>query len=198
MSYIYSKISISQYEKVHYLHAPHDERSTILLLHGINYTSDLWVRTGTIDKLNQQGHNVYAVDIPSFGYSEKSIRPTYLIINEFLCKNGLKDVILLGPSMGGRLGLVLAKKYTSLFKALILIGVPEVHKYIRNLHKIIIPSLLVWGESDHISPMTNLELLKKYLKNVKRTHIMKGGHSCYIDNSYFFNVLISEFIVSLP
>ena len=52
--------------------------------------------------------------------SETSLKSLSEFLNEFIAFKGLKNIILLGNSMGGHIGLLFAKNYPELLKGLII------------------------------------------------------------------------------
>lgn len=45
-------------------HAPHADAPLVLFLHGMRFTSDDWVRIGTLRAVRRAGYRAMAVDLP--------------------------------------------------------------------------------------------------------------------------------------
>ncbi len=183
-------------KKIHFIEE--GEGDPILLFHGARFNAYTWQETGTIKAISNNGFKAIAVDFPGFGKSENI---QGLELTEFIkiFMNSLKidKATLLGASMGGEAVLGFSVNYPNLVSSLILVGAVGVKNYESNLDKIFeIPTLLIWGSNDTISPKSNYELLLKKLKNVKLKIIGKN-HACYLDDPSGFNDTIVEFVKGL-
>lgn len=67
-----------------------------------------------------------------------------------------------------------------------------------ELNKIVVPTLIIWGEKDNETPLYMAKKLNKHIK-ASRLNILEGaGHYSYLDNFNQFVGLIKEFIESIP
>lgn len=79
-------------------------KGTIVFIHGFAVTSDYFDSIAT--KLNED-YNYYALELPGMGRTEvkhkKDLSPVRFseMISEWIIEKGLKDIILIGHSMGG-------------------------------------------------------------------------------------------------
>ena len=105
-----------------------DTRSsqTIIFLHGWRSNKEVW--RGTISNFKFQISNdcVFAIDLPAFGKSQMPAKPFILedycnVVTQFIEKMGLKHVVLVGHSFGGRVGIKLAAMRPELVGKLVLV-----------------------------------------------------------------------------
>lgn len=109
--------------KLHYVQA--GEGADIVLLHGIGASVYIW---RFLFPLLQARHRVTAFDIAGFGKSSKHARHNYGLdsqadlIAKALSQIGIEKAILVGSSMGGAIGLWMAKKYPERFEQVVALG----------------------------------------------------------------------------
>ncbi len=93
-----------------------------LILHGFLGMGDNWKTLGK--KISEQGYQVHLIDQRNHGRSPHSSEFNYDILTEDLIAycvgNKLKDVVLLGHSMGGKTAMFFAVKYPEIIKKLII------------------------------------------------------------------------------
>ncbi|MHA1310685.1 MAG: alpha/beta fold hydrolase [Candidatus Helarchaeota archaeon] len=69
---------------------------------------------------------------------------------------------------------------------------------VRNkLNKIVIPTLIICGKDDILTPIENSKYLHKYIKNSKFYVIPNSGHLVYIEKYILINKIIRNFIQNL-
>ncbi|QKQ99601.1 alpha/beta hydrolase [Metallosphaera tengchongensis] len=170
--------------------------SEVMLLHGARFTADTWEQVGTLRRLEEEGIGATAVDFPGYGKSEKG---TWNDLGDFLedliSVLGVRDPVLLGPSMAGRVALRYSLKRE--VKALILIGavgIPEVEKELSKLNGKKI--LLIWGKEDSVSPVENAVKFTKLVKSAE-LKIIGNQHACYLDDPEGFNREVISFLKTL-
>src|ERR1051326_1759190 len=92
-----------------------EQRPALLFLHGWRSSKEVW--QGIVGRLisspADQNYNIYTLDLPGFGASQApsslfGVGDYAQVVKEFIEKLGLKDVILIGHSFGGRVGIKLA------------------------------------------------------------------------------------------
>lgn len=97
----------------------------LLLVHGFMASS--YCFKGIIEDLSKN-NTVYAVDVPGFGFSDKSLGVDYRrsslanIVYEFMKSEGIKKFDLLGHSMGGEISIHMAINYPESINKLILVS----------------------------------------------------------------------------
>lgn len=109
-------------------------KQTLVFIHGLSSNADAWSRN--IETLKQK-YTCIAIDLPGFGKSSKkapAYTPTYYaeIIAKFIDKLQLKNVILVGHSMGGQTAVKLALKYPEKLQKLILIAPAGIEEFNAN------------------------------------------------------------------
>jgi len=117
-----TKLQLSSLE-INYLKAGPDHAPAVLLLHGLGTRASFWLPM--IPLLVDSGYQVYALDLPGFGYSD-SLGDVYSpanvgkLIGAFVESLGLASVIVIGHSMGGTIAAGLAIANPARIKALVL------------------------------------------------------------------------------
>lgn len=99
-------------------------KKTLLFVHGLSSNSDAWEKN--IEELKQE-YTCIALDLPGYGKSSKlkaTYTPTYFaeILNKFIEKLALKNIVLVGHSMGGQASIKLALHYPKNITKLILVA----------------------------------------------------------------------------
>lgn len=148
-----------------------------IILHGLFGSSDNWVSIG---KHLAEHFSVYLIDMRNHGKSPHTDKFGYdnmaLDVLEFLQDHNLKNVILLGHSMGGKIAMKFALEYPMRIKKLIIADIaPKKYKII---HQHIIEALLSINttkiskreeaESQLSMKIKSLVLRKFLLKNLYR------------------------------
>jgi 2-hydroxy-6-oxonona-2,4-dienedioate hydrolase len=108
------------------------QKQTIIILHGWGHSAGLW--QGMKVKLDQDGYNTIVEDLPGFGTRTGEATDFSVLKYASWFENNFKEVleqgnvILIGHSLGGRIGLELAKNNPDWLKKLILIGTPGIYE----------------------------------------------------------------------
>lgn len=97
--------------------------ATLLLVHGLASNAGFW--RYNIDALADAGYRVIAVDLPGFGKSSKGAYPYDMTfyartVSRFIEELDLGEVIYVGHSMGGQVGLTLALRRPDQIERLVL------------------------------------------------------------------------------
>ncbi len=108
--------------------------TTILFLHGWRSSKDVWrgvvlrIKDSSFTKVlaDKKGLRIYALDFPGFGGSQMPPRAMTVgdyanMVAEFIKKLDLKNVIIVGHSFGGRVGIKLAAVHPELTGKLVLV-----------------------------------------------------------------------------
>lgn len=111
-------------EKIKINYICQGEGEDVLILHGWGANIDTVM---PIVNLLKTHFKVYAVDLPGFGKSEKpkevfGSEDYARVVKEFLDKMGIKKVILIGHSFGGKLSIILGSKYPEMVEKIVLIN----------------------------------------------------------------------------
>lgn len=97
---------------------------TLLFVHGLSSNLDAWQKN--IAGLKED-YRTIAIDLPGYGHSSRnktdySLKNYAEMLKEFVEKKDLKNVILVGHSMGGQVAMHTVLQYPEAFKKLILIA----------------------------------------------------------------------------
>lgn len=120
----------------------------IIILHGWGRSGNEWIPMAK--ELSQwSGRKVYVVDLPGFGGSSlpqvKDIYDYSDLVIQFCKYLDIKKVVLIGHSLGGRIGIVMASRYVMMVEKLILVDPAGVKP--RSIKRVIIgmiAKLFVW------------------------------------------------------
>tara|TARA_R110002012_G_scaffold263456_2_gene446547 strand:+ start:212735 stop:213676 length:942 start_codon:yes stop_codon:yes gene_type:complete len=99
-------------------------KKTLLFVHGLSSNSEAWAKN--IETLRKH-YTCIALDLPGYGKSSKpdvAYTPTYFaeVVHQFIGQLDLKNIVLIGHSMGGQASIKLALNYPDVIKKLILVA----------------------------------------------------------------------------
>ncbi|QKJ29102.1 alpha/beta hydrolase [Mucilaginibacter mali] len=231
------------------------EGEVLLLLHGLMGALSNW------ERVVEEFRSEYRVIIPMLPIYDLPLLTTGVkslskFVHKFVKHKGLKDITLLGNSLGGHVGLIYTLAHQEYVKALVLTGssglyenafggsfprresydfvkekveytfydpatatkelVDEVfatindrHRVIRILamaksairhnmskevHKIKVPTALIWGRDDKITPPDVAVEFNQLIPNSELHWIDKCGHAAMMERPEEFNVLLKAFL----
>lgn len=176
-------------------------RKNMILLHGMSFTSNNWVQLNAFQTFANAGFNVYAPDYPGFGKSEGN--PEYQLDSNF--SNGSKFILdfteelklsksnIVGPSMGGGIVLRTLIDY-DIISSGIVIAPAGIQQMIKDLHKIKVPLLILWGEKDQVINKENAKLLLGAVPESTLVMVPDGGHALYLEKPNIFYSEVMKFI----
>jgi esterase len=133
---------------LHYRRMGPEGATPLVVLHGLFGTSDNW---GSIGKelaeptdATAQAFDVVLVDLRDHGRSPHTAATSYPLmaadVHALIERLGLRDVVLVGHSMGGKTAMVLAQRWPELLRQLVVVDIsPKEHA---NNHGHIIEALL--------------------------------------------------------
>lgn len=140
------------------------EGKPMLILHGFLGMSDNWKSLGK--KFADHGFEVHLIDQRNHGKSPHSDDFSYQLMAEDLkeyCETRqLKDIILIGHSMGGKTAMMAACQYEELVKKLIVVDIAP--KYYPPHHQTILEGLTALEEAQLDSRGEAEELLDNYIQ----------------------------------
>ena len=121
IDYGYPTKSTLENPKIAYIDQGNGEQ-TIILVHGLASNAGFW--RYNIPELSKN-YRVIAVDLPGYGKSQKGDYPYSMSFYADQIKNlieelKLKNVVYVGHSMGGQIGIKLAIKYPEILSKLVL------------------------------------------------------------------------------
>ncbi len=183
--------------RVHVLQAGDPGGRHILLLHGMKFDAATWEKLGTLSVLAAAGWRAVAVDMPGFGRSQPCDLEANTVLAGLINSLEMNSPVIVGPSMGGRLALEFALAYPDLPGALVLIGAVGVEENRDRLDGIVIPTLLVWGADDQVSPVANSDILLEGIQDSRRVIIESAPHPCYLDKPDIWHRELTAFLDQL-
>jgi len=182
---------------IHCLDSGGEGDREIVLLHGMKFQAATWQELGTLDILADQNLRALALDMPGFGRSPACETSSDSILHDLVRSECRKPPVLLGPSMGGRIAMEYAIAHPSTLAGLILVGPVGIEENRGQLQKIDVPTLLIWGEEDQVSPLDGSDILLAGLGKARLEVIPGAPHPCYLDHSRRFHDLVLDFCGSL-
>jgi pimeloyl-ACP methyl ester carboxylesterase len=183
--------------RIHYLEAGAKAAGepSVVLLHGARFSSQTWADLGTLDTLAGAGFHVVAPDLPGFGKSTGDPPADRAgFFRGLLDELGLQKIALLSPSMSGSYAIPFLLEYpdrVTHFLPVAPVGIPA---NIAALRRLEVPTLALWGETDHIVPVTVGQQLAAAMPNAELRVFAGAPHPCYLDATREFHEAILEFL----
>lgn len=181
-----------------------EPRLSVLLLHGIRFSSENWLTIGTLEVLAKAGCRCVAIDLPGLGRSKAAEAPApvgELAPGQFLkdlCERlDLAPVVIISPSLSGMYSLPFVMQHSSMVRAYIPVAPICTDKFTAEQYQSVkVPSLIVYGDQDSQLGEVSLNNLKNLANH--RVVVMKGaGHPCYLDDPETWHGALLEFISTL-
>ncbi|XP_005992717.1 protein ABHD14B [Latimeria chalumnae] len=179
-------------------------RFSVLLLHGIRFSSETWLNLKTLEKLAEAGYRAVAIDLPGFGNSKQAQAPAP--VGELAPGSFLKSVleglqlgqaVVISPSLSGMYSLPFLFEHHSMVKGYIPVAPICTEKFTAQQYaNIQTPTLIVYGDQDSQLGEVSLNNLKN-LANHKVMVMKRAGHPCYLDNPEEWHCGVLEFLKSL-
>jgi abhydrolase domain-containing protein 14 len=182
---------------MHFLECGDPAGVPVILLHGMKFQAATWQELGTLDYLSGLGLHVFAVDMPGFGQSPVCECEPVEVLRRFVAQIGLDRVFLIGPSMGGRIALEYGIQCPERLAGLILAGAVGVEENRSGLASITVPTLIVWGSQDQVSPLANSDILLAGIPHAKREIFPDAPHPCYLAQPDHWHATLQTFFSSL-
>lgn len=168
-------------------------KPTMLFLHGKAFQAETWKELGTLQAAIDAGFSVIAIDLPGFGKTAEAEIAPEVIISSVMKATAHKEVILIGPSMGGKIALEFSLENPNKVIALVLIGAVGVQENKDQLHELPESTLIIWGENDQISDPANGTLLNEAITD-SNLIIFKGAkHPCYLEQPELWHETLLNF-----
>ncbi|CAJ1050575.1 protein ABHD14B [Xyrichtys novacula] len=181
-----------------------DARMSVLLLHGIRFSSENWLKIGTLDALAKAGCRAVAIDLPGLGRSKSAEAPA--AVGELAPAGFLKEVcewlslspaVVISPSLSGMYSLPFLMLHQDLIRAYVPVAPICTDKFTAEQYQSVkVPALVVYGDQD--SQLGELSLSN--LSNLANHSVvaMKGaGHPCYLDDPDTWHKALTDFLNTL-
>ncbi|KAM4821691.1 putative protein-lysine deacylase ABHD14B [Thomomys bottae] len=162
-------------------------RFSVLLLHGLHFSSETWQKLGTLLKLAEAGYRAVAIDLPGLGHSKEAVAPAS--IGELAPGSFLMDVVdalnlgppvVISPSLSGMYSLPFLTSPGSQLRGYVPVAPICTDKIsATDYASVKTPTLIVYGSQDPMGS-TSFEHLKQLPHH--KVLVMEGaGHPCYLD-----------------
>lgn len=198
MSVVSKSVSV-QSQNVHYLQSGTHCSNAVLLLHGASFKAETWRQIGTLDILPKEGYHAVAVDLPGFGDSAGSLenldaKQRKRWIGEFLAALEIDRPVVVAPSMSGRLALPWLIADPEAAAGLVAVAAVSIPENAKNLRKIGVPVLAIWGERDALVPEAHANQLVNAVANGEKVVIHGAGHAAYMNDPGAFHFELLSFL----
>nr|XP_043880898.1 protein ABHD14B [Solea senegalensis] len=181
-----------------------EARMSVLLLHGIRFSSENWLNIGTLETLAKTGCRAVAIDLPGLGRSKSAEAP--VAVGELAPASFLKDVceqlslspvVLISPSLSGMYSLPFLMQHPALIQAYVPVAPICTEKFTAEQYQSVkVPSLIVYGDQDARLGETSLRNLSSLANH--SVVVMKGaGHPCYLDDPDTWHKALTDFLNAL-
>ncbi len=141
------------------------EGEPMLILHGLFGMSDNWKTLGK--RFSAEGYQVHLVDLRNHGRSPHAEAFSYEImaddVKKYCIENKLKNIVLIGHSMGGKTAMYLAVRCPELLKDLVVVDIAP--KAYPPHHQAILDGLTMLYETTLTSRREADEKLKTYIED---------------------------------
>src|SRR5215218_156404 len=200
------------------------DRLAVVFVHGLSGSWQNWLEN--LPHFAAAGHRVIAFDLPGFGQSQMpretiSIAGYARFVDALLERLGVGPAIVVGNSMGGFIGAELAIRFPARVERLVLVSAAGLTvEYQRNervlgalrfaenaltdypirdrLRRIGCPTLIVWGEEDHLIPVRDATEFAHLIPGARKVVWPKTGHMAMLERPAAFNALVDAFIAEGP
>uniref|UniRef100_A0A8C9NWL1 Putative protein-lysine deacylase ABHD14B n=1 Tax=Serinus canaria TaxID=9135 RepID=A0A8C9NWL1_SERCA len=155
-------------------------RLTVLLLHGIRFSSETWLQVGTLATLAENGYRAVAIDLPGKVLTGPLPAPAAFLkaVSEAL---DLGPAVVISPSLSGMYSLPCLFQHSQLFKAYVPVAPICTEKFTAEQYaQIKTPTLIVYGDQDVELGQTSLNNLQ-HLPEHQVLMLQGAGHACYLD-----------------
>ncbi|XP_018961057.2 protein ABHD14B [Cyprinus carpio] len=179
-------------------------RLCVLLLHGIRFSSENWLKIGTLETLAGAGYRAVALDLPGLGHSKAAPAPAPVgqpapgVFLRQVCEAlQTGPVVIISPSLSGMYSLPFLFQHSEQVKAYIPVAPICTEKFTAEQYSSIqTPALIVYGDQDTQLGEVSLSNLR-HLPNHKVV-VMKGaGHPCYLDDPETWHKAVLDFLQQL-
>nr|XP_040058670.1 protein ABHD14B [Gasterosteus aculeatus aculeatus] len=181
-----------------------EARLSVLLLHGIRFSSENWLNIGTLETLAKAGCRAVAIDLPGLGRSGSAEAPAAVgqlapagFLREVCERLSLSPVVVISPSLSGMYSLPFVLQHPALVRAYVPVAPICTENFTAEQYRgVKVPSLIVYGDQD-------TQLAERSLNNLRNlaNHsvvVMKGaGHPCYLDDPDTWHRALTGFLDTL-
>jgi len=178
---------------------PANSKITVLLLHGMAFTSKTWEEVHTYEALQNADINSIGVDLPGFGQSEgpKMKENCDVFISDLIKSLQIDNVVLVSPSMSGKFAnTYLLERNKEERKVVGWIPVaPVTTQTAAEFSTLDVKTLISYGENDSMGKRVSETVLNS-IPNSQLYELKGGSHPCYRDNPTEWNERVVSFLNS--
>lgn len=179
---------------LHLLAAGNGGAPTVLLLHGARYSAETWRELGTLERLAAEGYRALALDLPGHGGSAPSSEGPGTFLASLLPLLAGSPVVVVSPSMSGLWSLPLLARRPSQVAGLVAVAPSGIDEHLEAVRGKQVPALVVWGEADAITPLSQADVLVQALPRSRKLVLPEAGHACYLDRPDDFHRELLAFL----
>lgn len=181
-----------------------EARMSVLLLHGIRFSSENWLNIGTLDTVAGAGCRAVAIDLPGLGRSKSAEAPAAVgelapagFLKEVCDQLNLSPVVVISPSLSGMYSLPFLMEHQDLVRAYVPVAPICTDKFTAEQYQSVkVPSLIVYGDKDSQLGEVSLRNLSNLANH--SVVVMKGaGHPCYLDDPDTWHKALTDFLNTL-
>ncbi|XP_069001388.1 putative protein-lysine deacylase ABHD14B [Embiotoca jacksoni] len=181
-----------------------DAKMSVLLLHGIRFSSENWLNIGTLETLAKAGCCAVAIDLPELGRSKSAKAPAAVgelapagFLKEVCEQLSLGPVVVISPSLSGMYSLPFLFQHQALIRAYIPVAPICTDKFTAEQYQSVkVPSLIVYGDQDAQLGEVSLRNLSNLANH--SVVVMRGaGHPCYLDDPDTWHTALIDFLNTL-
>ncbi|XP_005724608.1 putative protein-lysine deacylase ABHD14B [Pundamilia nyererei] len=181
-----------------------EAKVSVLLLHGIRFSSENWLSIGTLETLAKAGCRAVAIDLPELGQSKSAKAPAAVgtpapagFLKEVCEQLNLTPAVVISPSLSGMYSLPFLLEHQALVRAYIPVAPICTDKFTAEQYQSVkVPSLIVYGDQDHQLGEVSLRNLSNLANH--KVVVMKGaGHPCYLDDPDTWHKALTDFLNTL-
>ncbi|KAF3856197.1 hypothetical protein F7725_016920 [Dissostichus mawsoni] len=179
-------------------------RMSVLLLHGIRFSSENWLNIGTLETLARAGCRAVAIDLPGLGRSKSAEAPAAVgelapagFLREVCEQLSLSPAVVISPSLSGMYSLPFLMQHQALIRAYVPVAPICTDKFTAEQYQSVkVPSLIVYGDQDAQLGELSLSNLRNLANH--SVVVMKGaGHPCYLDDRDTWHKALTDFLKTL-
>ncbi|XP_067417273.1 putative protein-lysine deacylase ABHD14B isoform X2 [Emydura macquarii macquarii] len=177
---------------------------SVLLLHGIRFSSDTWLNLQTLVKLADAGYRAVAIDLPGLGRSKEATAPAPVgqpapagFLKAVFEALQLDRAVVISPSLSGMYSLPFLFQHSHLVQAYVPVAPICTEKFPATQYASVkTPALIVYGDQDTQLGEVSLNNLRNLPNH--RVLVLKGaGHACYLDKPDEWHRGLLDFLKSL-
>lgn len=183
--------------KLHVLSAGPEGAPSVLLLHGARFDSGTWQELGTLDAVAGAGLRAVAIDLPGYGRSKQVRAKRSGFLASLLPRLGIGRPVVVSPSMSGGFAFPLVSSHPELVSGFVPVAPAGTLDFARSTQSSPVPTLVFWGEADHVFPPSQAPLLARSFASARVVILPGARHPAYLDQPETFHRELIAFVTGL-